>query len=196
MLDNYTHLLPFRSTDIENDVIQMYSLNGTGMAGLFVVAETGNNNPELSAGRFAGAFAASYPGTVSNVWELPRKVRYAASGDNKYKVLGLLLTPTITQDNNGLLSKYDLNRMKAELGIVSSGEAVLIATDGHFRLRGSAYAGTPLPGYVGVINNTQPGKITFVDSAAVVDKSLIVCKALSSSGSAFGGYVDVKLTLK
>ena len=89
MLENYTYALPLRDYS-EHDVLQFYSLNGTGMGGLFVVAETGNQDPVLTAGQYSSAsVGASYAGTVSLRYENPRKVKFASSGHNAYKVLGL-----------------------------------------------------------------------------------------------------------
>ena len=108
-------------------------------------------------------------------------------------MLGLTLYGTVEADANG--QKLILNpQLAKELGVVYSGQTTPIATDGQFRLQFGASIGTPIPGYVGVIRNG--GKVAYVDESTVTDKSLIVCKVLSSSGSAFGGYADIKLTLK
>lgn len=195
MLQNFTYALPLRDYS-DHDLLQFYSLNGTGMGGLFVVAETGNQDPVGTAGRFAPntAVGATYDGTLSLRYENPRKVKLAASGDDSFKVIGLMLYGTVEYDNNG--QKLILNpHLSKELGCVYSGQTTPIATDGTFRLTFGASEGVPVPGKVAVIHNTAPGKISYVDAASVTNKSLIVAKVLSSSGKAFGGYADIQLTL-
>lgn len=196
MLNNYTDLLPFQSTAIEQDVLQLYSLNRTGVGGRFVVAETGNQNPVLTAGQFsATSVGASYTNTVSLRYENPRKVRYAASGDTKGQIVGLMLYGTVETDNNGQRLILNPNLAK-ELGVVYSGQTTPIATQGMFTLKKPAYTNTPIPGYVGVISAEGEGKVSFLaPSAAVYSSGLNVCKVLSTSGSAFDGYVQIKLTL-
>lgn len=195
MLQNFSDLLPFRDYD-EHDVINFYSLDQTGVGGRFVTLLTGNNNPELTAGQYsATSVGAAYAGTVSLRYENPRKVTYSASGDTKSSVLGLALYGTIENDANGqrlILNPY----LKTELGVVISGESIPVATNGYFRIKSTAYTNTPYPGYVGVISDAGKGKLAFVaPSAAVYSSGLAVCKVLSTSGSAFSGYCDIKLTL-
>lgn len=196
MLQNYNDLLPFRSYS-EHDVIQMYSLDQTGVGGRFVTFLTGKNSPELSIGNYTSAsVGASYAGTYSFRNENPRKVKLAASGDSKAQVVGITLYGTVETDANG--QKIILNKnLKDELGVVMSGETVPIATAGHFRLKSTAYTNTPFPGYVGVISDAGAGKVAFIaPSTAIYSSGLAVCKVLSTSGSAFGGYADIKLTLE
>jgi len=195
--NTYVDILPFKQ---ENPwgIVNFYSLNTTGFGGRFVTVLTGNQDPALSAGDFAAVGpGASFEGTVSLRYEQPRKVRYAAAGDNKYAVLGLALNGTIEFDEHGrkvvLLDSY----VKAEKQIVSSGETVPVATDGIYTLKQGAYVGTPLPGSVGVITGSA-GQITFVaaaNAASYIGSGLDICKVLSTSGSAFGGYVQVKISL-
>lgn len=195
MLKNFTDLLPFRGYD-EHDVINFYSLDQTGVGGRFVTLLTGKNNPELSAGAFSSAsVGASYAGTVSLRYENPRKVKYSVSGDSKSQVLGIALYGTAEYDDNG--QKLILNpSISAELGVVNSGQSIPVATAGHFRVKSSAYTNAPFPGYVGVISDANAGKLAFFPaSTAIYSSGLAVCKVLSTSGSAFGGYADIKLTL-
>lgn len=197
MLQNYTDLLPLRDYT-EHSILPFYSLNGTGVGGRFVVLETGQQDPALSAGRYSNASAgASYTNTVNLRYENPRKYRFAQSGEG-LQVIGLSLYGTVETDTNGQKILLDPTIAK-ELGVVISGQSSPIATAGYFRLKNSAYAGTPIPGYVGVIHDTQAGKVNFLAPSAVTDKSLVVCKVLSTSGTALNGgygYVDVLLTLK
>lgn len=193
MLQNYTDLLPFRAYD-EHDVINFYSVDQTGVGGRFVSHLTGNNSPELTAGQFsATSVGAAYAGTTSLRYENPRKVKLSASGDTKASVVGITLYGTVETDANG--QKVILNKhLKDELGVVYSGESTPIATAGVFRIKSSAYVGTPIPGYIGYI--ADGGKVAFTaPTVGHYSSGLAVCKVLSSSGSAFGGYCDIKLTL-
>lgn len=198
MLINYTDLLPFRQYS-DFDVIQMYSADQTGVGGRFVVAHTGNSSPEDGGGDFAAATPGyNYAGVTNLRYENKRKVRLAQATDNKFSVLGLTLYGTVEFDENG--QKIILNpHCQAELGVLYSGQTTPIATDGVFRLKNTAYAGTPLPGSVGLL--TGDGKVNFASLSAGQASSgtfnhLIVCKVLSSSGIGFGGgYADIKLML-
>jgi hypothetical protein len=193
MLQNFSDLLPFRDYD-EHDIVNFYSLDQTGVGGRFVSFLTGNNSPEQTAGNYSATpVGASYAGAYSMRYENPRKVTLSASGDTKGVVLGLSLYGTVEYDNNG--QKLILNPdLKKELGVVCSGESIPVATNGYFRIKSTAYTNTPIPGYVAVIAGA--GKVAFVaPSAAVFSSGLNVGKVLSTSGSAFGGYADIKLTL-
>lgn len=193
MLQNYTDLLPLRGYS-EHDVLPFYSQNGTGVGGRFVVLETGNNSPTTFAG-FAGSVGQTITNTFSPRFENPRKFRLATSGDGM-NVIGMTLYGTIETDANGQKIKLE-PELKKELGIVTSGESSPIAFGGYFRLKSSAYSGIPLPGHVGTIHNTEPGKVAFAAASTISDKSLVVCKVISSSGNGFGGgYADILLALK
>lgn len=199
MLINFTDLLPFRQYT-EFDVLNVYSLDQTGVGGRFVVAHTGNNSPDDSAGDFAAATPGYNYGGVTNLrYENKRKVRLAQGSDNKWTVVGLTLYGTVETDENGQKILFHPERQK-ELGVVYSGQTVPIATDGVFRLKSTAYVGTPLPGNVGIL--TGDGRVNFITLSAGnlssgTFNNQIVCKVLSSSGVGFGGgYADVKLTLK
>lgn len=193
----FCDLLPFKQ---ENPwrVINMYSQDQTGVGGRFVTLLTSNQDPALSAGEFAGVgIGASYAGAVSLRYEQPRKFRLAAYGDNKYAVLGLSLNGTVEYDEHGRKVALLDTPIKAEKQIVSSGESVPVGTDGVYSLKSTAYVGTPFPGYVGVITGTA-GQITFVPPANAtpyITSGLDVCKVISTTGSAFGGYVQVKVNL-
>ena len=199
MLNNFNNLLPFR-IEHPHDIITWYSLGNTGLGGQFVSMYTGNNAPDGDP----TVLSTSTPGyPYSNVtnfrFETPRKVYPSTSGQTKFDVLGLTLDGTIEYDENGLKILFYPQR-QVELQCVPSGYSVRIAADGVFTLKSAAYSGTPLPGYVGTISNTTPGTITWQAYSAITavtgDPSTIVCKALSSSGSNFSGYAQIKLMLK
>lgn len=188
----YTNLLPLRDYT-EHSVLPYYSQDGTGMGGLFVTLLTGNQDPLLSAGRYAGSVGATFAGTFNGRYENPRKFTVSASGENKAQVLGLSLYGTVETDANG--QRLILNPGLAEqYGCVISGQSSPVATAGSFRLKSNAYVGTPIPGYVGVIAGA--GKVYFkaADSTDFTS-GLAVCKVISSSGAGLGGYADIVLTL-
>jgi hypothetical protein len=195
LTNTYSDLLGFQIQN-PHSIINFYSFNGTGFAGRLATFETGNQDPALSAGDFSAATpGASYEGAISLRYEQPRKVKYAASGDTKYSVAGLILDATVEYDENGQKVLFHPEVQK-EKQIVPSGVAIRIATEGVYNLKSSAYTNTPFPGYVGVISDAGAGKLAFVPpSAAVIGSGLDVCKVLSTTGSAFGGYVQVQLTL-
>jgi hypothetical protein len=191
----YTDLLGFQIQS-PHSIINFYSLNGTGVAGRFVSFETGNQDPEMSAGDFSASTpGAAFDGAISLRYEQPRKVKYAASGETKYSVAGLLLDATVEFDENGQKVLFHPEVQK-EKQIVPSGVAVRIATEGVYNIKSNAYTNTPIPGFVGVISNANGGRLAFVPpSAAVIGSGLDVCKVLSTSGTSFGGYAQIQLTL-
>jgi len=197
LTNTFTNLLPFQIQS-PHSIVNFYSFNGTGKAGLFATFETGNQDPALSAGDFAASSPGlSYEGAISLRYENPRKVKYSSYGDTKFGVAGLILDATVEYDEHGRKVVLLDGPYKAEKQIVSSGESIRLATDGVYTLKQAAYVGTPFPGYVGVATGTA-GQITFVSPAAAapyITSGLGLCKVLSTSGSAFGGYAQVQLTL-
>jgi hypothetical protein len=192
-------LLPLREYD-EHDVINRFSLNGTGQAGTLVVLEA--NDPSNTDGWTNTAVGASFEGVTSFRYEVKSKVKAAPNGSTKYNTLGVLLNDVMEVDENGLLLKFNPLR-KAELQCVTSGEMVPILTKGVIRLHASALVGTPQVGYVGVPETG--GKFRAVDPNAGVGvfgetglykPSMVVGKFISSTGN-FGGevYADFKLEL-
>lgn len=196
MLNIYNDLLPFRQ-EAPHAVINLFSQNGTGVGGRFVALETGNQDPADSSATLAASTPGyAYANVTNQRWETPRKFRYAAAGDTKFAVLGLSLNGTVEYDENGNKVLFN-EQTQVEKQIVPSGYTVPVSTDGVYTLKSSAYFGTPIPGYVGIVTGTA-GQVVFASAASVgnyIGSGLAVCKVLSSSGSAFGGYAQVKLTL-
>lgn len=194
LTNTYTDLLPFRIPSYD-DVITFYSFNGYGSGGRFVSFLTGNNSPDLSAGAFSNTAPGFTPdGAYNYIYEQPRKVRYAAYGDLKHQVVGLALDATVEYDEQGRKVLFE-PQVQIEKQIVPTGVPIRIAVDGVYTLKAGAYVGTPFPGYVGVLTGSH-GQITFVAPANAqpyVGSGLDVCKVLSTSGSAFGGNVQIKL---
>ena len=196
MLNIYNDLLPFRQ-EAPHAVINLFSLNGTGVGGRFVVLETGNQDPAESSAVLAAATPGyAYSNVTNQRWETPRKFRYAAYGDNKFAVLGLSLNGTVEYDENGNKVLFN-EQTQVEKQIVPSGYTVPVSTAGIYTLKSSAYLSTPFPGYIGVISGTA-GQVTFVSPATAqpyLSSGLGVCKVISTSGSAFGGYAQIQLAL-
>lgn len=194
LTNTYTDLLPFRIPDYDQ-TINFYSFAGYGSGGRFVSFLTGNNSPDLSAGGFSSTSPGFVPdGAYNYIYEQPRKVRYAAYGDIKHQVVGLALDATVEFDEHGRKVLFE-PQIQIEKQIVPTGTPIRIATEGVYTLKKGAYVGTPFPGYVGVLTGSH-GQITFVAPAAAqnyITSGLDICKVLSTSGSNFGGNVQIKL---
>ena len=209
MQQNFTDVLPFTQYD-PVDEVALFSQNGTGLGGRFVVLETGNQNPDLTAGTYVSATPGyNYPYVTDLRYEAPRKFKLAPSGSLKLNVLGLTLYGTAEYDQNG--QKLILNPYrKAELGVVYSGEVSNVLTDGIIRLKSSAYSGIPTPGNVAVVSSVGDGTLQLFNAATIVANtaassgslawptlSHVVAKCISTSGtSTFASYADFKLVLK
>lgn len=213
MQQNFTDVLPFTQYD-PTDEVALYSLNGTGMGGRFVILETGNQDPNNTAGNYVAATPGYNYSLVTNLrYENSRKVKFATSGSLRLQVLGVTLYGTTEYDQNGQKLILNPNR-KTELGAVYSGESVNILTDGIIRLKSTAYSGVPIPGYVACISNAGDGTLQIYDPATLVSNELstiastgavvtapqlkhVVARVISSSGTAtWASYADFKLTLK
>ena len=83
MQQNFTDILPFTQYSPYDEVV-LYSLNGTGQGGRFVTLETGNQNPDLTAGQYVAATPGfNYPFVTDLRYENSRKVKLAPSGSTK-----------------------------------------------------------------------------------------------------------------
>lgn len=215
------NLLPFRIYN-DGDVINWYSLDGTGQNGQFVALETGyllttsglySQNPEAGFGNFtANSVGAGYTNTVSLRYQNSRKVRPTQSGDNVFNTLGVTLHTTANVDENlNPLVNLPYDRT-LERGYVLSGFSVPVLTRGVVTLKAAQYNGTPYPGYVGCISSGGPaGEIDVVNPinlylptggnpvpqtpGAVYTPWTVVGKFLSTSGVSFGGYAQFKVDL-
>ena len=198
---NQGKLLPFRQK-AEAEVINWYSLNGTGLNGTFVALETGNQDPANGDGYVAGSsVGASYTNIESNRYEVKRKVRAVASGDTKFNSLGVTLYTTAEYDENGNKLILQPREARTERAFILSGEAVPVLARGIVTLKSDAYVGTPIPGHVGVAYTGGGGKVEVVDPATLpitgkgITSDHVLGKFISTSGSAFGGYAQFKLEL-
>ena len=191
------NLLPFRDYD-EHEVINLFALNTTGVAGLLVTPTVANPDSGDGYSATAGVGVATYPNTFSNRYESKWKLGLSASGDTKYDILGLMLKDTREVDENGekLIFHPDL---QTKLNCVISGQNVPVLKRGLVTLTSAAYSGTPDIGMVGV--PTSNGRILAIDPATVTgaangySQSQIVGKFMTSTGSHFGGYAMFLLDL-
>lgn len=184
----------------EHEVLNMFSLNGTGLAGTFVSFVS--NDPSNTDGWSNQTVGASYDGVTSLRYEVKSKVQPAPAGSTKFNVAGLTLMDTREVDNNGLLLKFNPQR-KAELQCVLSGEATPILKRGLVTLARSAFLGTPTVGAVGVIDASGNGIIRAVDPTNVAvfgptgtyKPDQAIGRFISSTGSEFGGYAIFEINV-
>ena len=214
MLDTQGKLFPFRQFS-PHEVTKLFSLDGTGMNGIFVALETGNSAPLDSDGAWSTtAPGATFNYTTSVRYVNKRFVRPANSGDYAWNCAGVTLLNVQEYDQHGNKLVLQPPSRWDELGCVPSGYTVPLLTRGIIDLALSAITGQPLPGYVGVLtgtlNGTAAGMIAAVDpaklcpsatDAATIAQYLcsgrfdqrVVGHFLSSSGSAFGGHAQFHL---
>ena len=183
-------LLPFRQYD-EQEVINLYSLNGTGVAGTFVKLQT--FNPDDTDGfKFTNSnVGANFAGTTNVRYNVKNTVIPITSGDTKYTVLGVTLYDTREYDENGNLLIHNPQKA-AEMQVLVSGQAVPVLGRGIVTLAKDAYTATPSPGYVGVPDKITDGKICAVPAASITTsgyaENQVIGRFLSQTGSKNGGY--------
>lgn len=188
-------LLPFRGY-AEEEVINLFALNTTGIAGLLVTPTA--FNPDSGDGYSTVPVGSTYNNTLSNRYESKAKIALSASGDTKYNVLGIMLKDTREVDENGekLLFHPEL---ATKLNCVISGQNVPVLKRGLVTLTSEAYSGVPAIGNVGVVSKLGGGKIHALHPTGVTGAGYtadqIVGKFISSSGSKFGGYALFLLDL-
>jgi hypothetical protein len=196
---NQGNLLPFRQYN-ESNVLNIWSLNGTGQNGQLVSIVAANQNPANSAGGLTSNSPAPYaPTNVGNYQFVNgRKVTAAGAGDNKFKVVGITLhTTAITDENGNPLVSQPYNRT-LERGYVQTGFTVPVLTNGVVTIKKSQVNGDALPGYIGIAGAN--GTITALEATGpntifVQSGGFAVGKFISQSGNAFGGYYQFKLEL-
>lgn len=188
-------LLPFRQYG-EQEVVNLYASHNTGVAGTFVKLST--FNPEDTDGFGSSVVGADFAGTKNVRYKVKNTVVPCASGDTKYQVLGVTLYDTREYDENGNMLIYNPQKA-AEMNVVTSGQAVPVLTRGIITLTSDAYIGNPQPGYVGIPDNNNPGKIIACAPGSITASGYadnrVVGKFLSSTGTKLGGYAVFKLEL-
>lgn len=190
-------LLPYRSHEPSDIVNGLFSLNQTGVdAGTLVSVVSGadpSNDPISQASTSPGA---SFVHAYSYDWEVPNKITPSASGDSKYKVLGITLFDSFETDENGEKYKF-YARKRDENQIITSGKAMPVLRQGLVTLKTGAYSGTPAVGSVGVVSDTGNGVITVkteaeINSTGTFQHQHVVGKFISaqSSGTTHGSTLD------
>ena len=181
-------LLPFRQYD-EQEVVNLYALNGTGVAGTFVSLQT--FNPEDTDGYSTDTIGGSFAGTTSVRYNVNNTVIPCTSGDTKYEVLGVTLNDTKETDENGNLLIFNPQKA-AEMNVVVSGQAVPVLGRGIVTLTSAAFDGEPVPGSVGIPDNNTDGIIIAVAPADITasgyNDNQVVGRFLSQTGAKLGGY--------
>lgn len=193
-------LFPFRQYN-ESDVLNIWSLDGTGNNGMLVAIQTGVQDPSNSAGQYANAAPNGY--AITNVgnyrYGQPRKVRAATTTDTKYNVIGVTLHTTALYDENGNLLVNQPYDRTIERGYVQTGWVVPILTRGVITVASTNINGTPFPGHAATIgSNGQFGVANPNNQVSLGTGSAVVGKYLSFSGSQnFNGlgYAQIKLEL-
>ena len=192
------NLLPFRQY-AESDVLNMFSSDVTGLNGMLVtITNNSNQDPSTSMGAYANRAPNGY--AVTNVgnyaYQNARKVRPAAVTDTRSNVLGVTLHTTATLDENGNLLVNQPFDKTIERGFVQTGFTVPILTRGIITVKLANIGGTPVPGFAATIGTGGQFAVGNPNDVVVLGTGQrIVGKYLSTSGSAFGGYAQIKLEL-
>ncbi len=180
-------LLPFRQIN-DNDIVNQFSLRGTGEAGLLVAVEAGNMDAQTDWD-FTNSPGATYTRVSSFNNVTKTTVRQSTSGDNKYTILGFTLFNVAEFDENG--EKYRYYKQKAtENTVILSGNTVPVLTKGLLTLASGAYNGTPAVGNVIIPSNSVSGSVDVLPYASVSNKDQIIGKVIGT-GARQGGYAMV-----
>lgn len=151
----------------EHNVISLFSMDVTGIAGTLVKITTGSANPQNTDGftnAFVGASIANNQ-AISYRYQNNMKVTATVSGDTNYAALGLTLYSTLEFDENGQPLRYNDQRAR-EIGAVRSGETVPVVTRGIFGIWGQYIdqtKGAVQPGNLVVISRSGAGLLAAVD---------------------------------
>ncbi len=195
-----SNLLPFRQF-ADAEVINMYSLDGTGQAGQLVAMQTGAQDPATSAGGYTtSAPAAAFTNVGNYRFSANRKVRACTSTDNRFNLLGFTLHTTATVDENGNPLVSQPYNKTLERGFVQTGFVVPVLTRGIVTIKFAQINGTPQAGALAICSQTIAGGVDVLANTPtnVVSQASgmgYVGKFISSSGSAFGGYAQLKVEL-
>lgn len=204
-----TRLLPFRQFN-ENDIVNFFSLTGTGLMGTLV--SIGASNWDNQNDWASTAPGASFDRITSLRYEVKTKVRPCQSGDRASSLVGFTLFNVAETDENG--EKYAFYpQKKKENSVVLSGDAVPILTKGFLALSSGAASNAAAIGDVVVPSITEDGKVQYADPSTEVgprkyyDSSVTgwvantgvaifddqVFGKVIGTGSKFGGYAIVQI---
>lgn len=198
------NLLPFRDYD-EHDVVNLYSLDGTGLAGQLVKVQGLDLDNELlwSSSNPVGADFSDL-GIYSQRFVNPAKVKATEGGETiNSGVLGLTLVDTREFDENGQKLILGHRRKANELSSVFSGETVPVVTKGIFMVGSAGYVGAPAVGKVAVPWTGGEGKLYAADptntgefgAGGTYQEDQVIGRWLSATGSRQDGYALLKLEL-
>ncbi len=185
-----SNLAPFRQY-ADAEVIQLYSADFTGQAGLLVSLQPANQTPANSAGAYTTSAPLQAFTNVGNyAYNNPRKVRPCAADDNRFTVVGISLYTVATVDENGIPLRGQPYNQTLERGFVQTGFTVPVLARGIVTLSSNQINGTPSAGDFGVAGSN--GQIRSVTNSATnanlyIPSGLPVGKFISSSGVGFGG---------
>lgn len=192
-----SNLLPFRQY-AEAEVINMFASDVTGLNGQLVTIQVGAQDPATSAGAYANRAPNGY--SVTNVgnyaYQNARRVRPCNATDTRSNVIGVTLHTTAIYDENGNLLVNQPYDKTIERGFVNTGFTVPILTRGIITVKLSQIGGVPTPGFAALIGTG--GQFAVGNPADLVvlgTGTRVVGKFLSTTGSAFGGYAQIKLEL-
>ncbi len=191
------NLLPFRQYN-ESEVINLFSLDGTGLNGMLVAIQTGQQDPATSAGQYRSTApnGTAFTNIGNYGYGTTRKVRAALSTDTNVNVIGVTLHTTALYDENGNLLVNQPYDKTLERGLVQTGFAVPILTRGIITVKLANISGIPYPGYAATIGNAGQFGVQNSNNIVAIGTGLtVVGKFLSYSGSAFNGYAQIKLAL-
>ncbi len=208
MLDTQGNLFPFRQYS-QHEVINLFALDGTGMNGILVAMETGNNSPLDSDGSWLSIGpGASFTNTTSYRYQQNRRVRPTVSGDSKYNILGLTTYNVAEYDQHGNKLVLQPQSRWDELGIVPSGYSCPIVMRGIVDISIAQVVGTPFPGYAAVPYSGGNGKIEAIDPTAKLNPTgffgvqgagnfythnQVIGRFISTTGAQFNGHVQLHL---
>lgn len=195
-----SNLLPFRQY-ADAEVINLFSLDGTGQAGQLVSMQTGFQDPANSAGGYSTAAPAAAFTNVGNYrFGNSRKVRVCTATDNRFNLLGFTLHTTATVDENNVPLVAQPYNQTLERGFVQTGFTVPVLARGIVTLKFAQIVGTPQAGSLAIISQSVAGAVDVLANTPtnVVNQASgmgYVGKFISSSGAGFGGYAQLKVEL-
>jgi hypothetical protein len=201
------NLLPFRVAS-EAETINLFALEGTGLNGTLVSLVTGSQDPNSSAGTYAGGIqvGASFANVTSLRHLVTRRVRPSQPGDS-YNVLGVTLHTVAEYDENGRKLILEKRDDTLERGFVASGQAVPILARGILTIKSGQCVGNPIAGYplfnsatvngkMDVVAPTVANLLSLATGGGTYSGSQYIGKCLSSATvSGFGSYFQFKLEL-
>ena len=186
------NLLPFRQY-AEAEVMNIFSLQGTGLAGQLVAFITGNQDPNTGAGSYSTTtnVGASFANSTSLRHNITRSVRPTQAGDTSFNTLGVTLHTTAEYDENGNRLILMPKDWVTERGFVLSGQAVPVLKRGVITVKNSSVISinTPQAGYPVVISTGGNGMFEVLDMAVATQLNQLTTGGSTYTGSQVIGKV-------